>query len=146
MAFQSEPGTISWKLHCSSTPQKVYDALATDEGRAGFWAESATEKDNFITFSIPGYEPYKSRIIKRDPPTQFCIEYFGTIVSFTLKENDNSGTDLTLLANSVDDAIRMEMTAGWVSVLMAMKAYVDHGIDLRNHDKTRTWSAGYADN
>ena len=38
------------------------------------------------------------------------------------------------------------MIAGWVSVLMAMKAYVDHGVDLRNHNENRVWSNGYADN
>jgi hypothetical protein len=39
-----------------------------------------------------------------------------------------------------------EVTAGWVSVLMALKAAVDFGIDLRNHDPARAWAAGYADN
>ena len=38
------------------------------------------------------------------------------------------------------------MTAGWVSVLMAMKAALDYGVDLRNHDIERTWMKGYADN
>jgi len=146
MPFQSEPGTIHWKLHCNSAPQKVFSALATDEGRASFWAESAVEKDDLITFSILGYEPYRSRLLKQVPPLQYCIEYFGTVVEFTLKEDINGGTDLTLLATDVDESIRMEMTAGWVSVLMAMKAYVDHGIDLRNHDRNRTWSAGFVDN
>jgi len=146
MAFQSEPGTIRWKLHFNSVPQKVYDALTTDEGRAGFWAETATEKGGFITFTILGYEPYRSRVIKRSPPTHFSVEYFGSVVDFTLKENNNGGTDLKLKATNVDETFRMEMTAGWVSVLMAMKAYVDHGVDLRNHDATRTWSDGYADN
>lgn len=37
------------------------------------------------------------------------------------------------------------MTAGWVSVLMAMKAAVDHGVDPRNHDEERPWVRGYAD-
>ena len=41
---------------------------------------------------------------------------------------------------------RSEVTAGWVSVLLAMKAAVDYGVDLRNHDETRTWSSGFADN
>jgi hypothetical protein len=40
----------------------------------------------------------------------------------------------------------MEMIAGWVSVLMAMKAAVDHNIDLRNHDKSRAWRSGFLDN
>jgi hypothetical protein len=39
-----------------------------------------------------------------------------------------------------------EVLPGWVSVLMALKAYVDHGVDLRNHDAARTWDQGYCDN
>lgn len=38
------------------------------------------------------------------------------------------------------------MIAGWVSVLMAMKAAVDFGIDLRNHDSDMAWAQGFADN
>jgi hypothetical protein len=29
---------------------------------------------------------------------------------------------------------------------MAMKAAVDFGVDLRNHDESRAWNSGYADN
>jgi hypothetical protein len=36
--------------------------------------------------------------------------------------------------------------AGWVSVLLALKAAADFGIDLRNHDPARTWNKGYVDN
>lgn len=53
-----------------------------------------------------------------------ALEYFGTIVEFSLQDE----------------------VAGWVSVLMAMKAAVDHGVDLRTHDESRTWGDGYADN
>lgn len=38
------------------------------------------------------------------------------------------------------------MIAGWVSVLLALKAAVDFSVDLRNHDPGRTWDQGYADN
>ncbi len=51
-----------------------------------------------------------------------------------------------MVATEVDESIRMEMIAEWVSVLMAMKATVDHDVDLRNHDKSRAWGNGYADN
>ena len=36
MAFQEEKGTIRWKMHFISPRDKVYEALATDSGRAGF--------------------------------------------------------------------------------------------------------------
>lgn len=146
MSFQAEKGTIRWKLHFNSQPEKVFAALATDEGRSHFWAESAVENNGTITFHILNYEPYTGRVLNNTPKSQFTVEYFGTIADFTLEEDNNGGTDLTLVATNVDESFRMEMTAGWISVLMAMKAYVDHGVNLRNHDMNRTWSDGYADN
>ncbi|NOH04013.1 MAG: hypothetical protein HND47_19610 [Chloroflexi bacterium] len=146
MSFQSEPGIIRWRMRFASPPENVFAALATDAGRESFWAESASEANGMVTFHILGYEPFAGRILKRCEPESFCIEYFGTTVEFSLKNDGVGGTDLSLVATDVDESIRWEMTAGWVSVLMAMKAAVDHGIDLRNHDPARTWTNGYADN
>lgn len=146
MAFQSEPGVIRWSLHFDSALEKVYQALETDVGRATYWAESAVEQDGRVTFKILNYPSYTGRILERVPPNRFTLEYFGTRVEFTLTEDGNGGTDLSLLATEVDNHQRAEMTAGWVSVLMAMKAAVDHGIDLRNHDSKRSWQQGYVDN
>ena len=146
MSFQSEPGIIRWKMHFASPPEKVYAALATDAGRASFWAEAAPEREGRITFHILNYEPFSGRVLRRTAPSVLTLEYFGTITEFTLAADGVGGTDLSLVATQVDESIRMEMTAGWVSVLMAMKAAVDHAVDLRNHDANRSWSQGYADN
>ena len=51
-----------------------------------------------------------------------------------------------LLATDVRDEWHAEVNAGWVSVLMALKAMAEHGVDLRNHDAERTWWQGYCDN
>ena len=146
MPFQASAGTMQWKLHFRSPPVEVFQALASERGRASFWAESAPETDDQITFHILNYPPYRGRILQREAPRLFQVEYFATIVEFTLDDDDRGGTDLTLRASEVDESIRVEMVAGWVSVLMAMKAAVDHGVDLRNHDATRSWGSGYADN
>ena len=146
MSFQTETRVIRWKMHFISPPARVFSALATDEGRAHYWAESAPEVNGEVTFHILGFEPFTGRIVKKNAPSQFALEYFGTIVEFSLHDDGKGGTDLSLVATQVDESIRMEMSAGWVSVLMAMKAAVDHGVDLRNHDASRTWRDGYADN
>lgn len=146
MSFQSETGVIRWNMHFTSPMAKVYSALSTDEGRARYWAESAPEVDGKITFHILGYEPFSGRVLKMNAPSLFTVEYFGTIVEFSLHDDGQGGTDLSLVATQVDEAIRMEMAAGWVSVLMAMKAAVDYGVDLRNHDESRAWVNGFADN
>lgn len=146
MSFQNEKGVIRWKMHFTSSRDKVFAALNTAEGRAKYWAESAPENNGQVTFHILNYEPFSGRILQRKPPSLFVIEYFGTIVEFSLQDDGKGGTDLSLVATEVDESIRMEMAAGWVSVLMAMKAAVDHGVDLRNHDEVRAWGDGYADN
>jgi uncharacterized protein YndB with AHSA1/START domain len=146
MAFQDEPGTIRWRMHFASPPERVFAALATDAGRARFWAESAVETDGAIEFRILNYAPFSGRILERAAPHRFALEYFGTRTTFTLAADGRGGTDLALLAEEVPEPIRMEMAAGWVSVLVAMKAAVDHGVDLRNHDPERSWVQGYADN
>ena len=146
MGFQGERGIIRWKMHFNSSPEKVYEALNTDQGRARYWAESAQEHDGVIEFRIFNYPAYKARILKRESSHIFSLEYFGTKVTFELVSDGNHGTDLSLLAEDVDESYRMEMVAGWVSVLMAMKAAVDFQVDLRNHDPMRAWGNGYADN
>jgi uncharacterized protein YndB with AHSA1/START domain len=146
MSFQTEKGVIRWKMHFISPKEKVFSALATDEGRARYWAESAPEVNGQVTFHILGYEPFSGGILKNKAPSLFAVEYFGTTVEFSLQDDGKGGTDLSLVATQVEESIRMEMVAGWVSVLMAMKAAVDHEVDLRNHDESRTWGDGYADN
>jgi len=133
-------------VHFASPPSVVYDAIATEEGRARFWAESAPEVSGLITFHILNFEPFAGRVLASDPPRLFELEYFGTRVRFELVSDGAGGTDLALLATEVPETYRMEMVAGWVSVLLAMKAAVDHGVDLRNHDPSRSWEQGFADN
>jgi uncharacterized protein YndB with AHSA1/START domain len=134
---------VEWKLHLSSSCDRVYDFLATDSGRAEFWAESASERDGHIEFEFPGGLEWRARILEAERPRRFVVTYFGeTTVAFDLESDGSGGCELTL-ADTADDP---ETLAGWVSVLLALKAAVDFGIDLRNHDLDRTWSSGYADN
>lgn len=147
MAFQDKAGQINWKVHFSSPIEKVYEALTTDKGRKTFWAENTLEKNGYIEFSILNYEKYRSKVLAKNGKDIFEIEYFGTQVKFQLRTTpDDNGTDLILTAITDNDDVKNEMTAGWVSVLLAMKAAVDFGVDLRNHNPDRVWENGFADN
>lgn len=147
MSYQPEPGTVRWKMHFRSPPGAVYRALATDEGRRRYWAESAVERDGTIRFAVPGGHECEGKIVERVPDRRFVTEYFGWTVRFELAPSpDGAGTDLEMTCVNVPESDHMEVAAGWVSVLMAMKAAVDFGVDLRNHDPARTWWQGYADN
>lgn len=145
--FQPDPGVIRWRMYFRSSPDAVFRALATAEGRSAFWAESAVEEDGVIHFTVPGNLESRGPILKREEPHCFVTEYFGWTVQFDLHPDPaGPGTDLEMTCRGVAAEDRAEVIAGWVSVLMAMKAAVDHGIDLRNHDPARTWWQGYADN
>ena len=133
-------------MHFNSPPEKVYEALATDEGRARFWAESTIENEDVIEFQFSNHQKSNGKILRREPQRIFSVEYFASQVTFELKSDEKDGTDLFLTAENVDEENRMEMVAGWISVLMAMKAAVDFSVDLRNHDPKRSWTNGYADN
>jgi uncharacterized protein YndB with AHSA1/START domain len=147
MAYQAEAGAIIWKMHFLSPVERIYDFLATDPGRAQFWAEASHEEDGYITFEFlnrPGM--HRGKVLQAKKPRVFSVEYFKSQTTFELKDDGKGGTDLKLTASGVPEEMHMEMTAGWVSVLMALKAAADYGVDLRNHDMERTWDQGYADN
>ncbi|MDX1611943.1 MAG: hypothetical protein R3185_06200 [Candidatus Thermoplasmatota archaeon] len=137
---------IRWKLHLERPPAAVYAALATDEGRATFWAERTVASQGTVRFEFPGGQATESKILAEEPPERFELVYFGTRTRFDLEPDGQGGTDLTLDAWIPDEGLRKQMAPGWVSVLLALKAAVDHGIDLRNHDPDRSWTQGYVDN
>ena len=147
MNFQPDPAIIRWRIHLASPPAQIYQLLATDAGRRRFWAESAIERDGAIDFMFPDGQTWRGKILDRSSPSRFAVEYYGgSITTFDLESDGGSGTDLTVTDQGVPPEDRVEVIAGWVSVLMALKATVDFGIDLRNHDPKRTWDEGFVEN
>jgi uncharacterized protein YndB with AHSA1/START domain len=147
MSFQDDPNIIQWKLHLKSPLTKVYQVLSTDAGRASFWAESAIEHDGIIHFVFPNQLTWQAQVLEAIPPRYYAVQYYGnTNAVFTLEADSQGGTDLTLTDTGVPAEDRKEVIAGWVSVLMALKAAVDFGVDLRNHDPARHWDSGYVEN
>ena len=147
MSFQNDPQTIHWRLHLRSPVDVVYQALSTDAGRASFWAESAVERHGVIHFVFPNGVIWDAPILEAVPPHKFALRYYGnSTAAFTLQDDGQGGTDLILTDRGVQQEDHLEVTAGWVSVLLSLKAAVDFGVDLRNHDAQRHWEFGYAEN
>ena len=141
------PSEIRWRLHLASPPEAVWELLATDDGRARFWAESAVERDGEIEFAFINGARWRGAILAAERPRLFAVEYFGgSRATFALEPDGARGTDLTLVETNVPEEWDAENRAGWVSVLLELKAVADFGADLRNHDSRRTWSQGYCDN
>jgi uncharacterized protein YndB with AHSA1/START domain len=143
---------LRYRLHLRAAPETVFRYLATAEGRARFWAEAAPEESHegdgpVIAFRFPDGSRLSSRVLACEPPHHFAVEYFGgTHVRFELAPDGAGGTELRLEESGLAPADREENAAGWVSVLLALKAAADHGADLRNHDPSRTWREGYVEN
>lgn len=147
MGFQNDPAAIRWRLHLASPPAQVYEMLATDGGRARFWAESAVEQDGKIYFVFPNGMAWVGQVLQAVPGRAFAVRYIGSSeVVFTLETDGQGGTDLTLIDRGVPEVDRAEVAAGWVSVLLALKAAVDFGVDLRAHNRRRSWDHGYVEN
>jgi uncharacterized protein YndB with AHSA1/START domain len=145
MKSDEPAGPIRWRLHLPVPPERVFAALDTDAGRASFWAESAVERDGAIEFTFVNGERTLSRIVRREPPRVFALDYFGATARFELTPDGRGGTDLLLTQEGVPAAEWNEVHAGWLNVLFPLKAWLAHGVDLRNHDATRSWEQGYAD-
>ncbi len=138
-------GPIRWRMHVPSAPEKVFTALATDDGRASFWAESAIETDGFIEFRFSNGFTDRSRILECEMPRVLSLEYFGSPARFELTPDGEGGTELLLTHEGVRAEAWVEVHAGWLNVLFPLKAWVAHGVDLRNHAPGRSWDEGYAD-
>jgi hypothetical protein len=132
-------------MHIPVPPASVFAALDSDEGRAAFWAESATEKEGAIAFRFVNGHTHTSAILERKAPRLWVIEYFGAEARFELADDGSGGTDLLLTHRGVPDAQWNEVHAGWLNVLFPLKVFCVHGVDIRNHDARRTWDEGYAD-
>jgi hypothetical protein len=136
---------IQWRLHLPVAPERVYAALDGREGRESFWAERAPEVGEYIEFSFINGDTYRSRLLRRTSPTLWEINYFGGPATFTLSQDGHGGTDLLLTHRGVKPTDWTATYAGWLSVLLPLKAWLVYGVDLRNHDRRRTWNDGYVD-
>jgi uncharacterized protein YndB with AHSA1/START domain len=146
MGLDADRRTIRWKLHLDAPPERVYQTLATPEGRARFWALTAEEREGMIDFRFRNGQRLESHILEREPSRRFVTTYFGgSRVEFDLASDGQGGTDLALTESAVPEVEMLDNLPGWVTVLLSLKAAVDHGVDLRNSDPSRQWQQGYVD-
>lgn len=145
MKSERARGRVVWRMNFSCSPETVFAALDSNEGRASFWAESAVENDGQIEFRFVDGTVCRCPVLKRRRARLFSLEYMGSPVRFELTANESGGTDLVLTQENVAPEDWEDVYAGWLNVLFPLKAWVVHGVDLRNHDPARTWDRGYAD-
>jgi len=134
------------KIKLSSSPEKIYELLSTNHGREKFWVEKSVESNKIVTFYFPNGAIENCRILKKVEEKYFKIEYFNSLVEFKIIRHSEKECILELNNFNIPAADRFEQYAGWVSVLLSLKAYADFGIDLRNHHPDYTWDQHFIDN
>ena len=137
--------TVKWRLHCSSSPEAVFELLTSDAGRERFWSESSRSSGDGFLLTFPDGSEEFCIIRESNAPSRFAFSYFGSEASIDLVSDGAGGTDLTLTNSGVADGDYEEVHAGWLSVLLPLKGAVDFGVDLRNHEPRRTWRQDYVD-
>ena len=136
--------TIDWRVHFAASPEAVWKAWTTDSGRALFWAETSSAGGEGFDLSFLNGEALRVEIVEARPPELLVFRYFGgSTVTLDLASDGGGGCDLRLREEGAPEPI--ENHAGWVSVLLACKAAVDFGVDLRSHDPGRSWDEGFVD-
>lgn len=136
---------IVWKLRLAAAPPRVFAAWLTPADQERFWCERAevlpdgSFRQHFIDGTVA-----RCIVEHTTADAQIRFRYFDSQVDIHL-ERRGGGTDLTLIASGVAPHEWQDVHAGWLNVLLPFKAWVDFGVDLRNHDPQRTWAQRYAD-
>ena len=135
---------IEWRLHLRSSPADAFEAWTTDAGRERFWAEESRPSAQGFTLRFINGQSLDVAVIDSAPARSFVFRYFGgSTVALTFERDGSGGCDLHLVETDPED--HLANYAGWVSVLLAFKAALDFGVDLRAHDPERSWDRRYAD-
>jgi uncharacterized protein YndB with AHSA1/START domain len=136
---------IVWRLRLAAAPDRVFAAWLSAGDHERFWCERSEMmpdgnfRQHFIdgTVATCAIEEWKA-------PDYIRMRYFDSQVEIHLARRGD-GTDLTLIALGVERHHWNDVHAGWLNVLLPLKAWIDFDVDLRNHDPFRTWAQRYVD-
>ena len=135
---------VCWRIHCAAPPSRAFLALINPEEQAKYWCERSTHsRAGYVQEFIDGTIA-ECQVVQRRDAELLVIRYFSSLVEFKL-EPAGTGTDLTLTATEIPPEEWLEVYAGWLNVLLPLKAWLDYGVDIRNHDPSRTWRQRFVD-
>lgn len=138
------PEPIVWRLRLAAAPERVFAAWLDPAAHQRFWCEQSQRTESGFRQQFIDGTLGECTILAQENPSHLALRYFGSRVDLRLAGREG-GTDLTLTASEVPPHEWQDMHAGWLNVLLPLKAWLDHGIDLRNHDPLRTWRERYVD-
>lgn len=136
---------VSWKVFIQAPPSMVFRYLSEDSLREKFWAEKSQSNGDCFELDFPNGVHTVCRVIDQLEWIRLKIEYFNSIVLFELSPRQ-LGTELKVTNTQIPVGEFPDFLAGWVSVLLSLKAAIQFNIDLRNHDPEKCWDQGFVDN
>ncbi len=136
----------SWRVNLSAPRELVFDLLTPDLETDPYRASSAGQFDSENGWIAPEGAHLKDATLDLLPPRRIVARYAGGgVATLDLTDDGRGGTDLRLTDIGQQAEDRTELVAGWVSVLLALKASVDFSLDLRDHDHRTFWTGAYVE-
>ena len=141
------------KIAIKASPEKVFKAW-TDGKIVSRWfsvkAEIEPKKNGRIYYEWLAGDKLEARIIEIVKNRKFVIPFGskGERLEVKIKKH-GSGSICELrqynMKTGPKDRVNMHMgcKTGWVFFLTNLKSYLEHGIDLRSHDKKRSYNQNF---
>ena len=141
------------RIAIKAPPEKVFKAW-TDGKIVSKWfsvkAEIEPKKNGRIYYEWLANDKLETKVIEIVKNRKFVIPFGskGVIVEVKIKK-DGRGSICELrqynMKTGPKDRVGMHMgcKTGWVFFLTNLKSYLEHGIDLRSHDKKRSYNQNF---
>ena len=138
--------SFTWRVLINATAADVYRAVSTDEGRAGFWVATSRSTASGITLEFFDGTSWTGRMLRATPDRAVELTYLGggTVVLEILPVSQ-SQCIVAVTDRPTNPVDWLANYAGWVAVLLNLKATAEFGVDLRNRDGARSFEQGFVD-
>ena len=118
-----------------SAPEKVYDALTTVEGLAGWWTDDTKESDGVLQFRFPPVGGFDMEVLDARPAERVTWrvvdgpeEWIGTTIDWRLRQ-DGDYTIVLFEHQGWKEPVEFmhHCSTKWAIYLMSLKALVETG-------------------
>jgi hypothetical protein len=138
------PTSITWRVCLPANPDRVLTAWLDPADQEGFLCRTSELAPGGFHLTFPNGEATRLSVRQIVSPSRLIFSYFDAVVDITLQPRGHE-TELTLVTTGYAPSACLDVTAGWVSVLWALKALLTTGRDLRTHHPSHTWNERYVD-
>lgn len=132
-------------LQIGKPPREVFDAVTDPKKMSGYFIEESTgkmEEGKVLEWKFPEFEEWAAvKVVEINPDEYISFQWEGAggkllLVEFTFLEMPGNTTLLKITEGDMEnneEGIRWfgQNTEGWANFLACLKAYLEHGINLR---------------